>query len=271
LTAGILSARGRSVPSESGERLYTDFLQTDASINPGNSGGPLANLDGQVIGINTAIVSGADGIGFAIPADRARRVIDDLLRFGELQPLWTGLRMVTLDRELAHHFDLDVERGAYVRRVYPGSPAERAGLREGDVLVGIREAAVSAREDVTTALHSVPPRTSIPLSINRDGSTFAIRLQAERPPEGLGLTFLERGVGIDVLENQGTLVVDRVFPRSAADQRGLRRGDLVLAANGQAVERREDLGREVLRAFDRGSLLLVVQRGRRAYYLDFEL
>jgi len=98
-----------------------------------------------------------------------------------------------------------------------------------------------------------------------------LRLQAERPPEGLGLTFLERGVGIGVVENRGTLVVDRVYPRSAADQRGLERGDLVLAANGQEVERREDLGREVLRALDRGSLLLVVQRGRRAYYLDFEL
>jgi len=87
VTTGVLSAVGRTVPSERGERLFTDFLQTDASINPGNSGGPLVNVGGDVIGINSAIISGATGIGFAIPADRVRRVVDDLLRFGELQPL----------------------------------------------------------------------------------------------------------------------------------------------------------------------------------------
>src|SRR3954469_25702308 len=134
VTTGVLSAVGRTVPSERGERMFTDFLQTDASINPGNSGGPLVNILGDVIGINTAIVSGANGIGFAIPADRARRVVTDLLRFGELHPLWTGLRLVSIDPELARRNDLGVVRGAYVFKVYPGSPAAQAGLAEGDVI-----------------------------------------------------------------------------------------------------------------------------------------
>ncbi|HYO11676.1 MAG TPA: trypsin-like serine protease, partial [Thermoanaerobaculia bacterium] len=115
--------------------MFTDFLQTDASINPGNSGGPLVNIAGDVIGINTAIISGASGIGFAIPADRARRIVDELVRFGELRPLWTGARLVTLDPELARRYDLvGLRRGALVFKVWPDSPAAAAGLQERDVI-----------------------------------------------------------------------------------------------------------------------------------------
>ena len=135
VTTGLLSAQGRTLPSERGERLFTDFLQTDASINPGNSGGPLVNIGGDVIGINTAIIQGASGIGFAIPADRARRVIDDLLRFGESQPLWTGARLLSLDPELARRNGISERRGALVLKVFPDSPAAEAGLQEKDVIV----------------------------------------------------------------------------------------------------------------------------------------
>src|SRR6185369_14428382 len=109
---------------------------------------------GQVIGINTAIVSGASGTGYAIPADRVRRVVDDPLRFGELRPLWTGLRLLSVDPELSRRYDLAVQKGALVYKVYPGSPAARAGLAEGDVIVAVQGQNVSAREDVTTALYS---------------------------------------------------------------------------------------------------------------------
>src|SRR6185436_14907998 len=156
VTTGVLSAQGRTVPSERGERLFTDFLQTDASINPGNSGGPLVNVGGDVIGINTAIIQGATGIGFAIPADRARRVVDDLLRFGELRPLWTGARLMTVDAELAQRSGLPVRRGALVLKVYPDSPASAAGLHENDVIVTLGGHPVTAREDVATALYTAP-------------------------------------------------------------------------------------------------------------------
>jgi serine protease Do len=271
VTMGVLSAVGRTVPSESGERLFTDFLQTDASINPGNSGGPLVNILGEVIGINTAIVSGANGIGFAIPADRARRVVADLLRYGELRPVWSGARLVTVDEELARRYRLPVQHGALVRKVYPGSPAASAGLQENDVVVGAAGHPVAAREDVITAIYTVQADSPIPLDVRRGGRTLHLSLRAQPPPQGTGLAVLERSVGLVVGGGRGELAVQRVLRGSAADRRGLAAGDLILGANGQRVGSADDLAREVLRAMDRGSLLLAVQRGPFVYNLEFSL
>ena len=271
VTTGVLSARGRTVPSERGERLFTDFLQIDASINPGNSGGPLVNILGDVIGINTAIISGASGIGFAIPADRARRVVDDLLRFGELRPLWTGARLLTVDAELARRYGLAERRGALVLKIYPDSPAAAAGLAEQDVIVAVEGKPVIAREDVTTALYTAAAGAPLRLDVRRGDRSFKATLRSVRPPEGLGLRFLERDVGLTVEESNGRLVVRRVTAGSPADHRGLRAGDLILGANGQEINSTEALGREVVRGVDRGGLLLAVGRGRYIYNLDFPL
>jgi serine protease Do len=271
VTTGVISARGRTVPSEQGERVFTDFLQTDASINPGNSGGPLVNILGDVIGINTAIVSGANGIGFAIPADRARRVVNDLLRFGELRPLWTGLRLVTVDPELARRNDLAVTRGAYVFKVYPGSPAAQAGLAPGDVLTTIQGQPILSREDVTTALYSLPEGTPLSLAVRRGNRSLDSTLKAIRPPRDLGLRILAQGVGLDVAEDRGALVVQQVTRNSAASRTGLEPGDVILGVNGHEVTKLDVLGEEVLRGYDRGGLPIVVQRGRYAYNLEFPL
>ena len=271
VTMGVLSAVGRTVPSESGERLFTDFLQTDASINPGNSGGPLVDILGEVIGINSAIVSGANGIGFAIPADRARRVVTDLLRYGELRPVWSGARLVTVDEELARRYRLPVQHGALVRKVYPGSPAASAGLQENDVIVAAAGHPVASREDVITAIYTVQADSPIPLEVRRGGRSQRLVLRAQAPPQGTGLAVLERSVGLVVGGGRGELAVQRVIRGSAADRRGLAAGDLVLGANGQRVGSADDLAREVLRAMDRGSLLLAVQRGPFVYNLEFAL
>jgi S1-C subfamily serine protease len=271
VTTGVISARGRTVPSEQGERVFTDFLQTDASINPGNSGGPLVNILGDVIGINTAIVSGANGIGFAIPADRARRVVNDLLRFGELHPLWTGLRLVTVDPELARRNDLTAARGAFVFKIYPGSPAAQAGLAQGDVITAIQGQPVVSREDVTTALYSLPEGTPITLAVRRGSRALDSTLRPIRPPRDLGLRILAQGVGLDVAEDRGALVVQRVTRGSAAARTGLEPGDVILGVNGHEVTKLDVLGEEVLRGYDRGGLPLVVQRGRYAYNLEFPL
>jgi len=271
VTVGVLSARGRAVPSESGERVYTDFLQTDASINPGNSGGPLVNLAGAVIGVNTAVISGASGIGFAIPADRARRVVEDLLRFGELQPLWTGLRLKTLDADLVRENELLVARGALVEKVVEDSPARRAGLRAGDVLVAVAGAPVASREDLITAIYSVEAGRSLTLTARRGRESVEITLRPERPPEVLGLKLLRQQVGLDVEATRGGLRIVRVAARSAAADRGLEAGDFLLAANGQRIESIEALSREVMRAVERGGLLVAVQRGRFVYNLTFEM
>jgi serine protease Do len=271
VTAGVLSARGRTVPSESGERVFTDFLQTDASINPGNSGGPLVNIDGQVIGINSAIISGASGIGFAIPADRARRVVDDLLRFGELRPLWIGARLATIDAETAQRYGLSVKHGALVSKVYPTSPAATAGLQEKDVVTAVNGAPVTAREDLMTTLYNTPEGSPLRLDVRRGERTVQVSLRAVHPPQGLGLQILARDVGIEVSTERQTLTVSRVANGSEAERRGLRPGDVILGANGQEVHSAEDLGREVLRGVDRGGVLLAVQRGRYVYNLDFAL
>ncbi|MEO7795928.1 MAG: trypsin-like peptidase domain-containing protein [Thermoanaerobaculia bacterium] len=276
VTTGVLSARGRTVGGSDGGRggrrtLFTDFLQTDAAINPGNSGGPLVNLDGQVIGINTAIIQGASGIGFAIPADRAQRVVDDLLRFGELQPLWLGMRLMTIDPELAAREGYSVAHGVLVERVDDGSPAARAGVLSGDLVITVDGRPVAAREDLSTAYYSVPPGTPVLLELKRGKETVKFAVAAIRPPQGMGLRLLESSVGLRVEVQRGRLVVTSVARGSAADERGLEPGDVVLGANGNEVADPEALGREVLRGFDRGGLLLVVQRGRFAYNLSFPL
>jgi len=270
VTTGVLSARGRAVPSENGEARYTDFLQTDATINPGNSGGPLVNLAGQVIGINTAIIQGT-GIGFAIPADRAQRVVDDLLRFGALQPLWTGLRLESLDPELARREGLPVTRGVLVVKVFPDSPAARAGVAVGDVLVAADGKPLAAREELTTAFSSLAPGTAIKVDVRRGARSFALALVAERPPRGRGLEVLDGALGLKVTRDGRGLIVDDVARGSLAERAGLEPGDRVLAANGQRLSDAEQLGLEVLRALDRGSLFLVVGRGRFAYNLNLPL
>jgi serine protease Do len=272
VTTGVLSAVGRTIPSERGERLFTDFLQTDASINPGNSGGPLVNVGGDVIGINSAIISGATGIGFAIPADRARRVVDDLLRFGELQPLWSGARLLTLDPELARRSGIAAKRGALVFKIYPDSPATAAGLQEKDVILAAGGHPVVSREDVGTALYTAPAGAAVELEVRRGEKTMKVALKPVHPPQGLGLQVLERSVGIKVEPAQGGgLAIRQVTTGSVAADRGLRPGDVIVGANGQQTSSAEALGREVLRGLDRGSLPLSVQRGRWVYNLDFPL
>jgi serine protease Do len=271
VTSGVLSARGRAVPAESGARVFTDFLQTDASINPGNSGGPLVNLSGEVIGINTAVISGASGIGFAIPADRARRVIDDLLRFGELQPPWTGLRLRTLDAETARQRGLAESRGALVDRVYPGSPAAAAGLEADDLVIAAQGGAIASREDLLTALYSVAAGGALTLRVRRDGAVRELSLRPLRPPQGLGVRLLEEALGLRVAGDRQGLAVERVAGGGEAARRGLRPGDAILGANGRQLDSLEDLGREALRGFERGGILLAVGRGRYIYNLSFGL
>src|SRR5881394_3934481 len=142
VTTGVVSALGRSVPSKEEGRTFTDFIQTDASINPGNSGGPLLNIEGRVIGINTAIIAQAQGIGFAIPVDRAKKVVQDLLRYGQVHSAWIGAVTATLTPEESKRMGLKPVKGAVVARVFGGSPAQAAGMKAGDVITSVTGRAV---------------------------------------------------------------------------------------------------------------------------------
>ena len=182
MTTGVVSALGRSVPSKEQGRTFTDFIQTDASINPGNSGGPLLNIEGRVIGINTAIYANAQGIGFAIPVDRAKKVIQDLLRYGQVRNAWIGAVTSTLTPEEAKRIGATARSGALVSRVFAGSPAAAAGLQQGDVITAVEGHGVDSRESFSTLTATTAPGQSIALTVMRGGASRNVTVRAAEPP-----------------------------------------------------------------------------------------
>src|SRR5436190_750144 len=187
VTTGVVSALGRSVPSQEQGRTYTDLIQTAASINPGNSGGPLLNIEGKVIGINVAIYQNAQGIGFAIPVDRAKKVIQDLLRYGQVHSAWIGAVTNTITPEEAKRLAIRATRGAIISRIFAGSPAQSAGLRPGDVITAVDAKPVDSREAFSTYTALIPSGEAIQLAVNRGGSTKTLSVRPVVPPRDLGL------------------------------------------------------------------------------------
>ena len=269
VTAGVLSALGRSVPGKENQRLYTDFLQIDAPINPGNSGGPVVNVQGDLIGIATAIIGGAQGIGFAIPIDRARRIKDDLLAFGEVRAVWVGLRGRTIT---SGNGDGARPHGFRVRSVTPDSPAARAGIRTGDLVVSVDGQPIDSEDSWQTALSTKGPGKPMRVVV-RTGTApdRTVTLQGEKPPPGLGLRTFREQLGMTVRQTRGGLqitVTDRDGPAARA---GLETGDLLLALNNSRVSDAEDVDRVMQRDYNRSTLWLAVGRGRYEYTLTFPL
>ncbi|HJQ37091.1 MAG TPA: trypsin-like peptidase domain-containing protein [Thermoanaerobaculia bacterium] len=271
VTTGVLSALGRSVPSQERGRTYTDFIQTDASINPGNSGGPLLNIEGKVIGINVAIYQNAQGIGFAIPVDRAKKVIQDLLRYGEVHSAWIGAVTATLTPEEAKRLGQSAQRGALISRVLPGSPAEQAGLKTGDVITAVAERPVDSRESFTTYTATLASGQPVNLTIARDGSSRKVQVKPQDPPANLGLRILEQIAGLRVADQNRAVVVDEVVNGSRAAEIGLQPGDYIVGVNGAEVGSTTALNTELMRGADRSSIVLSVQRGRYVYTLTFPM
>jgi serine protease Do len=267
VTTGVLSALGRSVPGEN-QRMYTDFVQIDAPINPGNSGGPVVNIQGDMIGVATAIIGGAQGIGFAIPVDRAKRIVDDLLRFGEVRAVWIGVRGQTLTSGNA---ELARPGGFRVRSVTPGSPAARAGLRPGDLIVSVDGATIVSREAFETALSTRGPGRPMRLVLRGSNGERTVTVQGQAPPADLGVRILREQLGITLSRARGGLQINVVDRNGAAADRGIESGDLLLGLNGAAVRSVDDVNRILQRDFNRTTLLMEVGRGRFAYTLTFPL
>jgi serine protease Do len=271
VTTGVVSALGRSVPSQDQSRTFTDFIQTDASINPGNSGGPLLNLEGKVIGINVAIYAQAQGIGFAIPVDRAKKVIGDLLRYGAVHSAWLGAVTATLTPEEAKRRDQEQQRGAIVVRVFADSPAERAGLRSGDVITAVAGKPIDSRESFSTATATLAPGANVDLTVHRGNDTRQIAVSAGEPPGDLGLRILEQVAGIRVADERRSVVVDEVVPRTRAEEVGLASGDFIVSVNGTEVSNTRDLNAQVIAGAERSSIVLSVARGRYVYNVTFPM
>ena len=167
VTTGVISALNRSIRSN--DTIYHNFIQTDASINPGNSGGPLLNINGDLIGINTAIYVKAQGIGFAIPINKARRIITDLIQYGEVVLSWTGLLLQNMDPDLARYLKVSGEKGLLVKAVEPDSPATRAGIKKEDILQAIEKRAVSSISSFYQAMRDYPVDSTVHLTVLRRG------------------------------------------------------------------------------------------------------
>ena len=292
VTTGIVSAKGR----RAGLGLdYEDFVQTDAAINPGNSGGALVDVDGRLIGINTAILSrsgGFQGVGLAVPSNLVSQVVDGLVRDGKVVRGFLGVGAQDVTPTLAESLGLKDRRGALVADVQPGSPAAKAGLRNGDVIIRVNGDAVEDANRLTFKVGAIPPGSKVELDVIRDGENRTIRATtAERTasalrgdvsggPEALASNDdgVLNGVTVDDLKPQvrnqlnlparlkGALITE-VDPASAAAKAGLRPGDVILEINRQPVTSAREAvelsakaegKKTLLRLFSRGTTLFVV-------------
>jgi serine protease Do len=257
VTVGVVSALGRSGV---GVATYEGFIQTDAAINPGNSGGPLVDLDGRVIGINTAIRSsagGSDGIGFAIPISTLETVMPHLEKDGLVRRGWLGVSIQDLSPELAHSFGLAGTAGALVSDIVEGTPAAEAGLAAGDLIQLLDGQSVENAAELSRAIAARAPGTEVELRVRRDGAehTFTVELgrrpgrdedgaaRGERPEAparwGLGLAPLQEGLARQLEVDEGVLVRN-VQPGSPADDAGLRPGDVILTVGTADVSSLEE-------------------------------
>jgi serine protease Do len=268
VTAGVVSALGRSVRGDENQRLYTDFIQIDAPINPGNSGGPVVNIQGDMIGIATAIIGGAQGIGFAIPVDRARRIVEDLVRFGEVRAVWIGVRGRTIT---SGEDGLSRPRGYRVRSVAPGSPAARAGIKAGDSIVSLDGTPVDSEDSFETALASRGPGRPMRLVLKSSGGERTVTVQGQSPPANLGVQTLREEIGISVASARNGLRISVVDRDGPAVRAGIESGDMLLGLNGTRVRSVDDVNRVLQRDHNRTTLWMEVGRGRFAYTLTFPL
>ncbi|MDP2121757.1 MAG: Do family serine endopeptidase [Hoeflea sp.] len=256
VTAGIVSARGRDI----GAGPYDDFIQVDAAVNRGNSGGPTFNLNGEVIGINTAIFSpsgGNVGIAFAIPASTARSVIRDLIENGSVERGWLGVQIQPVTSDIAESLGLAGSNGALVAEPQKGTPAEKAGIKAGDVVTAVDGDTVKGPRELAKMIAAMDPGKTVDITIWRNGKSETLKVElGSLPTDVAAVTPAEEDVpsapqaeatlddfGLTVVPAEtGTgLVITAVEPDSAAEERGLRAGDVIVAVNNQEVKTSTDV------------------------------
>ncbi len=287
VTAGIVSGKGRVL----GAGAFDDFIQTDASINPGNSGGPLLNMEGEVVGINTAIVAAGQGIGFAVPSNMAREIIEELKEHQKVQRGWIGVTIQDVDENTAKALDLPEARGALIPSVMGGEPADKAGLKTGDVITEVNGRGVKDADELLSHISGLDPGEQARLSVFRKGKTLKLSVtlgerdterlaQTEIPqPEAeagpLGLTMRPvtgdeaREFGLD--DSRG-LLITAVEQDSPADSSDIQSGDVVLEANQKPASSMEDF-LSILNgdAREKGVIMLLLKRQGRNLFRTIPL
>jgi serine protease Do len=277
VTVGVVSAKGRVI----GTGPYDDFIQTDASINPGNSGGPLLNTSGEVVGVNTAIVAAGQGIGFATPSNIARRVIEDLRTKGSVVRGWLGVVIQRMSPDLAKSFGLEENTGALVAEIVEDSPAQKAGIKRGDVIIKFNGAEIKTMDVLPRRVAATRPGKKATVTILRDGKKKSLKVtigtleekkiaKARFTEEELGITVQEitreLAEHFDLETREGVIVsdVDRSGP---AWEGGIRRGDIVLEVNRQTIKTMKDYRQALKKYAGKGTVLLLVRRGGNTLYV----
>ena len=283
LTVGVVSAKGRT---SLGISDYEDFIQTDAAINPGNSGGPLVNLDGEVVGINTAILSrsgGYMGVGFAIPVDLARGIADQLMDNGEVVRGFLGIVIQDLTADLARSFGLDRKQGILVAQVTEDSPAAKAGLKQGDIIIAYKDKPVTEVGDFRNQISLTAPGSREELTIIRDGDRRDIAVtigtlnkdkmmakSSTQSADELGLTVQtltpQLAEQFNAKAGEG-VVVTQVRPGSIAASAGIQPGSVIVQANRVAIKNAEDFKSEVRKSSASKRILLLVRKNNMQQFL----
>ena len=282
VTAGIISAKGRSL----GLGSYDDFLQTDAAINPGNSGGPLFNFKGEVIGVNTAIIAGGQGIGFAIPVNMAKNVVSQLRDGGKVVRGWIGVYVQQVTPEIAESLDLKDDNGALVADVTAGGPAEKAGVKRGDIIVEVNGSTIDEMPDLPKMVASHAPGTKTKLKVIRNGKEKVLNIKLGELPDQVAQRSsqnrerdVEQNLGLVVqeitpqikkrlgIEYSNGVVISDVRANSTAAEAGLLRGDVVLEINKKQVANLDDYRKQIDSAKQGQNLLFLVQRGPNTIYV----
>ena len=263
MTTGVISALDRTIEAEDG--VFTDLIQTDAAINPGNSGGPLLNILGELIGINTAIYDRAQGIGFAIPISKARRVVDEILDQGRVSTPWLALIGQNVDPRTARYLRLPEAEGLLVTEVFRQGPADKAGIRPGDVIMEISGNAVTDRDKYLSLLRNHQPHSPVTLKLWRDGRERTLTLTMTDFDDASAASLALRRWGVAVKDGRNGAVVTEVRNNSPAARLGLEKGDAITAVSGRDTDSRRAFLDAFRRDFLKRQILLQVLRGGRLY------
>lgn len=262
ITTGVISAISRRVPME--DKGFSVFIQTDALINPGNSGGPLININGELIGINTAIAAEAQGIGFAIPIEAVKRVLPDLLERGRLRMPYHGMIPAPVDKKFADA----KEGGVLVAGIQDASPAAKAGLSFGDVILALDDITVTSPGEMQALLNTYIPGNTVRLKVVRGFAVTEKTMVFSEFPEGYGLFYAREVFGLVTAEGRGGVVVREVVSGGAAEQAGIRKGDLIAEAGGHRVTGVAEFTNVMENHIGFEPLRFLVVRGQKGYYLE---
>ncbi len=284
VTAGIVSAKGRII----GSGPYDDFIQTDASINPGNSGGPLLNLDGEVIGINTAIIRAGQGIGFAIPSDLATGVIDQLTDQKSVSRGWMGVAIQNVTKELGQYYNIKETKGVFVAKVYEGDPADEAGIKVGDIIFKINDKNVESSRDLSLIVAKSGVGEKINVLLIRNGKPKSIKVKLSKRPDKNPNTIAQRN-GYDLFgfrlkemnsqiaqkfgypANINGFVVLNIEPGSQAASSIVQHGDLLMEINHNKISTIQEYHR-IVKTIEKGKTVqLLFRRGNsHVFVMKFE-